>query len=131
MATLKDINKVQRFDFNVYNTLLDEGNQLVAIIHYQRDLKSERAEIEYKINSETEMDKLGAYLMFMIPRVPDLSNTLVDFLHNRVNPVERLGLIEHFEDMGIDPYDWIARMRINEGKSHTDPLKVLVVDVDV
>lgn len=122
MGKLKDFNKIKQWKFEVYNS---DGDVLAGIIHYKRGLNTEEATIDIK-----NFDKLGGWLKWAWDKAPDKSKLLIDFLENRVNPPNRLFLEERMNEIGIDAYDWIARMKLNNGKVHGDNLYVKVIDLD-
>ena len=122
MAVLKGFNKIKRWDFEVYDS---RDNELAGVIHYERGLTTEKATLDAK-----NFQKFAGWITWAWDKVPDRSNLLIDFFENRVNPPDRCFLAEHMESIGVDPYDWITRMKLNGGRTHTDSLYVKVIDLD-
>ena len=48
------------------------------------------------------------------------------FLQDRVLPTNRMFIQEELSERNLDPKDWIARLKLNQGKTYTDDFYITI-----
>lgn len=115
MSTFNSSTLERRYDCKVY----DSSNELICIIHYKENLDGESASVDIY-----NKGKLPVYM-----EIGNCSETsILEFLKERVTPPNRMGLEEYLRPLGISPYDYISRIKLNMGRNYDDDYYIVVED---
>ena len=110
-----------------YNFMIidDTTNKIVGIIHYKVNLINETATIDI-----IDKDNLPGIIKWFLTKSTSPDKLLIHFIKDRVNPSNRMFLDEEMHKLGIEPRDWMARMKLNHGRSLCDHYSVEWEEVD-
>ena len=114
------LNRKHYYDFVISN-----HDEEYAIIHYWSNLKGE----EDATVTITNQEKMPVYFRFAMNKLTDYRPFLLNYLKGRLTPLNRMFLYDQLVKEGIDPNDWITRLKLCGGRHMEDNDSVEVIDL--
>ena len=108
-----------------YNFILSNKDEEFAVIHYSVNLKNE----EDATVDITNPDNQPIFFKFAMSRLTEHKQFLINYLKDRLTPLNRIFLLDQLEEAGIDPNDWITRLKLCNGRHMEDNVSVEIVDL--
>ena len=105
------------------------NNPILNRKHYYNFILSNKDEEFAVIHDITNPDNQPIFFKFAMSRLTEHKQFLINYLKDRLTPLNRIFLLDQLEEAGIDPNDWITRLKLCNGRHMEDNVSVEVVDL--